>query len=152
MPQWHTRVSMFKAKPPEERFWSRVQKSYWCWQWTGAGVRTKNGYGRIMVNGRLIGAHQYSYELLVGPIPKGLTIDHLCRNRGCVNPEHLEPVTHRINILRGDSISAKHAKKTHCIHGHPFDSVNTYYRLTGGRTCKTCRTQRERLRLMRGIK
>jgi hypothetical protein len=111
-----------------------------CWQWTGH--RNKGGYGLMRgrdwrdVHQR---AHRLTYELLVGPIPEGLELDHLCRNRGCVNPAHLEPVSHRVNILRSPvAPPAVHAKKTHCVNGHPFDEENTYITKRGGRCCRAC--------------
>jgi hypothetical protein len=108
-----------------------------CWEWTGAITRL--GYGNAYVGGRTMLAHRAVYEALVGPVPNGLTLDHLCRNRGCVNPAHLEPVTHRENVLRGEGFAARHARKTHCPRGHPYDEKNTeWYR--GGRYCRACRT------------
>ena len=82
-------------------------------------------------------AHRMIYELLVGPIPDGLEIDHLCRNRGCVNPGHMEPVTHRENLMRGDTVAAANPAKTHCIRGHPYDDENTY-RYGSHRYCRAC--------------
>ncbi len=123
---------------PEERFWAKVDVTAadLCWHWT-AGLQSA-GYGRFSADGRDIGAHRFAYELLVGPIPEGLHIDHLCRVRHCVNPEHLEPVTQRENILRGECPAALNARMTECPRGHPFDEANTY--LTGGqRTCRTCK-------------
>jgi HNH endonuclease len=128
-----------------ERFWAKVQRGEAdaCWLWRGSKV-TK-GYGRFGVGGRSVGAHRVAYELLVGPIPEGLTLDHLCRVRACVNPAHLEPVTNRENVLRGVGISAKHARKTHCNHGHELTPENTE---TNGnhRRCVTCRRKRDEKR------
>jgi hypothetical protein len=108
-----------------------------CWIWQRA--TSADGYGRVSVGGKVIPAHRRAYELLVGPIPKGLTIDHLCRNRPCVNPDHLEPVTNRENILRGNTLPAANAAKTHCKYGHPFSPENTWHDLKRGwRKCRTC--------------
>lgn len=81
--------------------------------------------------------HRYSYERAEGPVPAGLELDHLCRVRSCVNPEHLEPVTHRENMRRGSGWSGRHAQKAMCKSGHPFDEANTYWR-RGGRACRAC--------------
>jgi hypothetical protein len=85
---------------------------------------------------------------MVEPVPKGLTIDHLCRNRACVNPAHMEVVTNRVNIMRGDTPAARNAARTHCAHGHPFDESNTYHRAgkkgQAGRDCRACIRQRVR--------
>ena len=118
-----------------------------CWLWKGDARR---GYGRIQVSGRgspRVAVHRVVYKWLVGPIPDGLTLDHLCRVRACVNPGHLEPVTNRENILRGTSPVAAHARATHCIRGHPFDEANTY-RHPGGqrRACRICERERQRQR------
>lgn len=111
---------------PVRRFWFYVRKDTTsdCWAWTG--YLDDDGYGRIWDGQRRQRAHRFSYELHVGPIPDGLVIDHLCRNILCVNPDHLEPVTDRVNILRGTAPTAKHAIKTGCVNGHPFSPENTY--------------------------
>ena len=119
-----------------ELFWSKVQRTEGCWLWTG---RKANGYGDFGKKR----AHRVAYEALVGLIPKGLVLDHLCRNPPCVNPEHLEPAASRVNILRGVGPAAKHAVATHCIHGHPFDEENTYRKKgTHHRDCRTCNRER----------
>lgn len=105
------------------------------------------GYGYITIAGRGRLAHRAAYELLVGPIPDGLTLDHLCRRPACVNPEHLEPVTQRENNLRApNQLTAINLAKTHCPRGHPYDEVNTYHMPNGGRDCKVCTNRRSRER------
>ena len=126
----------------QERFWAKVKKTETCWLWTGV---ISHGYGRFWVQGHLLLAHRFVYELLVGQIPVSLTLDHLCRVRHCVNPKHLEPVTNRENILRGDGHTAVHARQTHCIHGHPFNLANTYITRAGARECRECKRGRDRL-------
>lgn len=101
------------------------------------------GYGRLTVDGVLTYAHRYSYTLLVGPIPYGLGIDHLCRVHLCVRPDHLEPVTTRVNTLRGLSPSAGNAIKTHCSRGHELTGPNLY-RWKNHRRCVTCNTEAAR--------
>lgn len=117
-----------------------------CMVWTGSA--TPDGYGRLEFNGSPTYAHRMSYELAKGPIPQGLEIDHLCRRPGCVNPHHLEAVTHRENMLRGSRATA-----TECQRGHPFDAENTLtvrpkdeapYRLC--RACRNLRARQERQR------
>jgi len=125
----------------EERFWSKVRKTKGCWEWTGHvrpdGYATFNGPG-----GKTTYVHVFAYELEAGPIPKGLTLDHLCRTRRCVRRDHLEAVTNRVNVLRGNGIAAQNARKTHCSQGHPYDSKNTYVDRLGKRYCRTCVNRR----------
>lgn len=133
-----------------KRFWDKVDKESGdihpvletrCWLWT-AGLSEK-GYGTFRFNGRMQKAHRLTYELRYGEIPKGLEPDHLCSNRRCIRPEHLEAVTHRENIHRSNGIAAKNAKKTHCLNDHEFDNDNTYFNKTSGsRQCRQCRKDR----------
>jgi hypothetical protein len=99
----------------------------------------RGGYVAIRSGGRMRKLHRLTYEALVGPIPGGLQIDHLCRNRGCCNPAHLEPVTPRENSLRGVGPTAENATKTHCDQGHEFTPENTARRTDGTRRCIACR-------------
>lgn len=122
-------------------FWAKVKKTDTCWNWMGA--RRPVGYGTFMGPGRKhVAAHRFAYQLEVGAIPDGLFLDHLCRNPRCVNPDHLEPVTNAENILRGNGMSARNARKTHCKRGHPLSGGNLV--LTGyGRQCRTCANARQ---------
>lgn len=110
-----------------------------CWIWTAA---IAHGYGRIKWGDRVAMAHRVVYELLVGPIPEGLDIDHLCRVRACVNPSHLEPVTRAVNLARGDTMFVRNAAKAECLRGHPYDEENTY-KTSKGRACRACRQERD---------
>jgi hypothetical protein len=138
-----------------DRFWDQVDTTGICWDWQGS---TSDGYGLFGRSDRHVQqAHRYAYEDLVGPIPDELQLDHLCRNRRCVNPDHVEIVTNRINALRGFGVSGINARQTHCIHGHPFDEANTYYKPDGGRQCRACRretdkSERRRNRPRRGVR
>lgn len=124
----------------EDRFWTKVLVVESCWEWIGA--RSRPGYGLFAANGKSRFAHRYAYQLLRGPIPIGLELDHLCRNKGCVNPDHLEPVPHKENVLRGLAPSARWAKSDRCLKGHLFTEDNTVIRGDGGgRRCRAC--QRE---------
>ena len=122
----------------EERFWAKVNKTETCWLWTGR--KNADGYGQFRPKGKSVYVHRWAYELLIGPIPDGLTIDHLCRVRNCVCAAHLEAVTNRENILRGEGVAAIHARQTHCLQGHPFDKDNTYYSpmRPKRRVCREC--------------
>lgn len=120
------------------RFWQKVVKSEGCWEWTGA--HDGGGYGHIKVDGKMLKAHRISYEWARGEIPPSLDIDHLCRNRSCVNPAHMEPVPRRENTRRGEGATAQHGRKTHCKRGHEFTPENTY-RYRTGRICRTCRRE-----------
>lgn len=134
--------------PAEVRFWRKVQITESCWKWTGA--INGYGYGIFFWDGSKY-AHRLAYEMLVGPIPKGLHIDHLCRVRECVRPAHLEPVTPAVNALRGYGVCAQYARQTHCVNGHELSPENIYPSDRGWRICITCkRTQAaERYRLRR---
>lgn len=128
--------------PPEERFWWYVQPipdDRGCWEWVGS--RMKHGYGQFGAQGL---AHRFSYKMHVGPIPKGLTVDHLCRNRSCVNPNHLEVVTLRENVLRGDTFAAWHLSNEVCPKGHDYDAIENGYR-----RCMICRRETNRARYAR---
>jgi hypothetical protein len=136
----------------QARFWLKVRISDGCWVWTGTKVRTSDDadyYGQFWMGGKNVSAHRLSYRLLVGEIPNGLVLDHLCRNTLCVNPEHLEAVTDQVNILRGVAPPAKNATKTHCVNGHALSGANVRYRTDGARACRACEresTRRSRAR------
>lgn len=123
-----------------KRFTTKILPNTSCWEWDGAIL--KNGYGQLKGVKKVEYAHRIAYALFYGPVPDGLVIDHLCRNRGCVNPLHLEAVSNKENLLRGIGFSAKNAKKTHCPKGHELSGNNL---LTcpsilkkGNRQCKAC--------------
>lgn len=123
-------------------FENRVERTESCWLWRGC--TQANGYGFLKVGGRAgkrIYAHRLAYELFKSSIPDGLEIDHLCRVRHCVNPDHLEPVTRSQNVRRGIGpamLGNLNGSKTHCKRGHLFDARNTRWRPTGGRDCRAC--------------
>lgn len=143
--------SIMRKKTESDRFWEKVgrRSDDECWEWSAYKLQ---GYGRFGVGGsranggRIVYAHRWAYEALVGPIPEGLTLDHLCRNRACVNPEHLEPVTPQENTRRGAIL------KTHCPQGHPYSGENLFYGTDGSRRCRECnRLQCERRARQTGI-
>ncbi len=135
-------------KTAEKRFWPKVVKTDACWNWVGA--KSYEGYGLFWFRKRLDGAHRYSYTFFKQEIPDGFTIDHLCLNHSCVNPDHLEAVSNRENTLRGNSKSSINARKTHCLRGHPFNEENTVLSIQHGdkikRQCKVCRRARDNKR------
>ena len=119
-----------------------------CWLWTAAN--NGNGYGVIGIARGKVGsrnayAHRLSYEWAFGKIPDGMEIDHKCRVRCCVNPDHLEAVTHKVNMHRGETIAAAHGRKTHCYKGHEFTPENTI-KIKNGRQCLECRRAYDRMR------
>lgn len=130
-----------KAKlTPAGRFWSKVgpRTESGCWIWHG--TIASNGYGRFWIQGRFVQAHRWSYAAAGGLLPPSLVLDHLCRTRLCVRPDHLEPVTYRENAQRG----AKGRMVTVCASGHDYTPENTYIKPNGCRDCRTCRRNRKR--------
>lgn len=134
---------MRRTTPVAVRFWAKVDKTPTCWLWTGAKTGS-GGYGVIRLGDTLVRAHRFAYEAMVGPIPDGLVLDHLCRVRACVNPGHLEPVTTQENVLRGEGPAASRAKQTACKYGHPFDEANTRITKLGQRRCRVCHQDHKR--------
>lgn len=135
------------VKNPIPRFLAKVQYlDNGCWQWMGAMHR--HGYGAFGIGSDIQGyAHRWSYLFFVGNIPSGFVVDHLCRNPGCVNPDHLEPVPTRVNTMRGtlpEVTRARYRAQTHCRRGHPFDEQNTYRHPSGRRVCRACFRQYDR--------
>lgn len=125
-----------------ERFWPRVDKQPdGCWLWTAS--IDGHGYGQFRANGTTVKAYRWAYEDIIGPVPDGLELDHLCRVRLCVNPDHLEPVTHKVNMERAA------ATITHCPQGHARNDANTRVKANGFRDCRVCHNARETKRTAR---
>jgi hypothetical protein len=130
------RVIAWTSEERIEHFWSLTRPSInGCIEWT-AHIRT--GYGQFWSGSRHMPAHRFAYEQRRGPVPSGFVIDHLCRNRRCVNPDHMEVVTQRENVLRGDTIPARNSQKTRCKSGHLFAGDNVRIRPDGSRRCVAC--------------
>lgn len=133
-----------------ERFWSKAVIddrgfSTPCLIW--AACRSSAGYAKFNAQGnRVEYGHRLAYEALIGPIPEGLVVDHLCRNRACVNPDHLEPVGRGENVMRGETLTAANHIKTHCPQGHEYTPENTRVSKNGHRRCLTCDRARDRAR------
>lgn len=139
----HMLYPAYKATPEIKKFLSRfiIGTQHECWEWLAG--KSPAGYGQIVIKRRTVPAHRLSYEYWVGPIPQKHDIDHLCRNRGCVNPYHLEPVTRRENLIRGEGFVPQNAAKTHCIRGHPLEGKNLFINKLGRRQCRICRNKRQ---------
>jgi hypothetical protein len=129
---------MAKSKDPDQRFWNKIELADSCWIWTGAKINT--GYGVFRANGKAVLVHRWLFQRLGNTIPIGCELDHICRTPLCVNPAHLEPVTHRENNARG----AHNWHPTRCPRGHDYDGLNTGRRKSGHRECKTCKAERKR--------
>lgn len=141
--RWQRHGDPLYETTADDRLWKKIEFTDTCWLWLGRA--NKGGYGLAWL-GRsstpvATSAHRVVYERLVGPIPPDMQLDHLCRNRRCVNPHHLEVVTPRVNTLRGVGISAQNAVATHCKRGHPFDPANTLIDIRGSRVCRACRRE-----------
>lgn len=121
---------------------AHVQLKSSCWIFPLGG--NGRGYSQVRWHGKKVYAHRLLFEALVNKIPHGMTIDHLCRRRNCANPAHLEVVTMRENVLRGDGLSALNAKKTCCKRGHPFTAANTRRVVHGARACRVCQRTSQR--------
>lgn len=154
MPNQYTK----NPTPSTQRFWALVNKNgpvpeYAphlgpCWLWLAH--TSSEHYGHFKIGGRPTLAHRWAYKTLVGPIPEGLQIDHLCRVRHCVNPEHMEPVTPLVNTRRGET-GQKNARKTHCPLDHPYDDKNTRRNPRGDRICRQCHREDEQRRRDRAL-
>lgn len=133
-----------------ERFAEKVAPKGGCWLWT-AGLMG-GGYGQFHFDGRPHYAHRWLYERAVSAVDQVMTLDHLCRNRRCVRPSHLEVVTRGENVLRGESPAARGSRATHCPSGHPYSGNNLSIKRDGSRRCLTCHRERERRRFAEGKK
>jgi hypothetical protein len=128
------------TKTDIDKFFDRVDKTDTCWNWTGV---LNKGYGIFFINYKKSSAHRFSYVYFKGNIPEGLVIDHLCRNRSCVNPDHLEAVTNQENIKRGN-VGLWTRNKTHCPSGHEYAGSNLY-KYKGRRYCRTCMNENTKI-------
>lgn len=136
-------VKGFVSMPLAERMETKIERSdgLSCWHWRGA--RSSGGYGQIWVDGKLRPAHRVMYELKVAQVPEDLVIDHLCRVRHCVNPDHMEVVSQEENIRRGEG-GKNYRDKTHCPQGHPYAGDNLYTAPSGNRLCRKCQRRHQR--------
>jgi hypothetical protein len=133
---------------PKVRFWKNVNKTDYCWEWTGSTF--KGGYGHFWLDGKHVGAHKQAYLWEYGEIPEGFDVDHFeCDNTSCVRPSHLKAVTHAKNVQRGMNRADKskwkpqpNSLKTHCPKNHEYTEENTYNHPNGSRVCRTCKRER----------
>jgi hypothetical protein len=135
-----------KHKTDAQKLATKIVIGDGCWEW--AGAKMPSGRGKVMWRGRNWLAYRAVYTWLIGPIPDGLTLDHLCRNPGCVKPGHLEPVSGRVNTLRGDAPTAINSSKTHCQRGHELAGANLVASVLakrGQRLCRTCHNERVKM-------
>lgn len=142
--RWGDPLGSAPRKSEPERFWEKVEAQHplSCWWWTSAA--SPLGYGAFLnADGRTVRAHRYAYEFLIGPIPEGLHLDHLCRNPPCVNPDHLEPVTPEENNRRGYGIHSLNRRKTHCLRGHSL-AEHALFHKNGDRYCGACKREKRR--------
>lgn len=132
------RATAVPCPPPDGLFWNKVQlgNDTECWPWTGYRER---GYGRLNRRGRVFYAHRIAFVHRYGEPDPTLVIDHLCRNRACVNPAHMQAVPCGENVLRGMGWAGVHSRKTHCVSGHELTPTNVYIHPSGERVCRTCK-------------
>ena len=134
------------SQPPLRRFWEKVSESEnGCWEWLPP--TNEHGYGIFWTGQRKQVAHRFLYETIIGKVPDGFELDHLCRNPKCVNPKHLEAVTHQENCQRGCGgikTGLMNRAKTHCPQGHAYDEQNTYTFPNGSRGCRICSRKNRR--------
>jgi hypothetical protein len=141
-------MSVVSDQGVHDRFWAKVDAEGDCWLWVGA---SSGIYGFFWDGQKQTQAHRAVWEMMVGPIPNGLHIDHLCKVNHCVNPDHLEPVTCAENLWRGQgpaskAYSRKRRNRTHCNYGHPYNEANTYHTPEGWRKCRRCDAKQSRVR------
>ena len=139
-----TNIDLFSPNHLGTSIAGRIDASGDCWEWTGP--TDKRGYARVCYKGTLFYVHRLMWTVLVGAIPEDRYIDHLCRNTSCVNPDHLEVVTHAENVRRGmtGKVNHRNSRKTHCPQGHPYSGKNLWVSKDGHRQCRRCHRERER--------
>jgi hypothetical protein len=138
-------IASMQPQSTSDRFWSKVRKTDACWLWKPS--KSLSDYGQFNAEGKSWRAHRYSYEQIKGPIPAGLVLDHLCRTPACVNPDHLEAVTDRVNCHRGLGPPGVNSRKTECDRGHALSGDNLILESDGHRRCRECKRLREKRRL-----